>query len=303
MQQLSGDKVDALDSLLLLEIFLQKLPPNVKMVLTASNVDDLSKLHELAVKIIAVASTCFAAIAWVPLPHQELQGMKNILRLVDSVAALHNASRTSPDYRHLEADLDLEGDPEPEAAAGAVPPLGRVESLVRDPGSAPGPGPAPNHVPAHGSVSGPVPVLTSEKLTQPAQARAPPPGQATGTPQGSSYPRQTTPTRTKAGESQTYPGPQGLVAATASIVVDRSRFREFTVADWLFRNIRSTMPSATDNLEEWCEGIRKDIATAPKRVQSDLNVEKMDSMLARQLEAKDALFRRCTEQRHNRRLR
>ncbi|KAH6932900.1 hypothetical protein HPB50_010630 [Hyalomma asiaticum] len=101
-------------------------------------------------------------------------------------------NRTSPDYRHLKADPDLKVDPEPEAAAGAVPPPGRVESPVRDRGPAPGPrqgldpGPAPNHVPAPGFVSGPVPGLTRERLTEPTQARAPRPGQATGTPQGRS---------------------------------------------------------------------------------------------------------------------
>lgn len=38
-----------------------------------------------------------------------------------------------------------------------------------------------------------------------------------------------------------------------SIMVDHSRIREFTVIDWdLFRNIRSRMADAPDNLEEWC---------------------------------------------------
>lgn len=93
MQQLLGDKGDGLDSLLLREIFLQKIPPNVRMVLTASNEDDLAKLAELADKIIAVAPTSVAAITSIPSPHEELQEMKNeISRLVDSVAVLHTAS-------------------------------------------------------------------------------------------------------------------------------------------------------------------------------------------------------------------
>lgn len=96
MQQLLGSKVDGLDSLLLREIFLQKIPPNVGMVMTASNENDLSKLAELADKLMAVASTSVAAVASEPSPHEQLKEMKNeISRLVDSVAALHTASRST----------------------------------------------------------------------------------------------------------------------------------------------------------------------------------------------------------------
>nr|XP_037270602.1 uncharacterized protein LOC119162244 [Rhipicephalus microplus] len=76
-----------------------------------------------------------------------------------------------------------------------------------------------------------------------------------------------------------------------SIIVDRSRVREFTVIDWdLFRSIRGTRASAPDNFEEWCEGIRRDTTTATKKINTDLNVEKMDSRLAHLLEAKTCCF-------------
>ncbi|KAH6946301.1 hypothetical protein HPB50_012744 [Hyalomma asiaticum] len=71
MQQLLGDKVEGLDSLLLREIFLQKILPN----------DDLSKLAELADKIITVAPTSVAAVTSIPSPHEELQEMNEIDRV------------------------------------------------------------------------------------------------------------------------------------------------------------------------------------------------------------------------------
>nr|XP_050040351.1 uncharacterized protein LOC126537200 [Dermacentor andersoni] len=96
MQQSLGSKVDGLDSLLLREIFLQKIPPNVRMVMTASNENDLSKLAELADKLMAVAPTSVAAVTSEPSPHEQLREMKNdISRLVDSVAAVHTASRST----------------------------------------------------------------------------------------------------------------------------------------------------------------------------------------------------------------
>lgn len=108
MQQLLGDKVDGLDSLLLREIFLQKIPPNVRMVLTASNEDDLAKLAELADKIIAVAPTSVVAVSSTPSPHEELQEMNEISRLVDSVAALHSAS-TRVLHRRVRNDKNYVG--------------------------------------------------------------------------------------------------------------------------------------------------------------------------------------------------
>ncbi|XP_075559959.1 uncharacterized protein LOC142591520 [Dermacentor variabilis] len=93
MQQLLGSKIDGLDSLLLREIFLQKIPRNFRMVMTASNENDLSRLAELAHKLMAVAATSVAAVTSEPSPLEQLQEVKNVIsRLVDSVAALHTAS-------------------------------------------------------------------------------------------------------------------------------------------------------------------------------------------------------------------
>ncbi|KAH8036413.1 hypothetical protein HPB51_000336 [Rhipicephalus microplus] len=89
-----------------------------------------------------------------------------------------------------------------------------------------------------------------------------------------------------------------------SIIVNRSRVREFTVVDWdLFHSIRGTKASAPDNFKEWCEGIRRDTTAATKTIKTDLNVENMDRRLAHLLEAMTALFSRWKKQRHNRRLR
>ncbi|XP_072145651.1 uncharacterized protein [Dermacentor andersoni] len=94
MQQLLGSKLDGLHILLLREIFLQEIPPNVRIVMTASNENDLSKLAELPDELMAVTPTSVAAVTSEPSPHEQLQEMKNkISRLVNSVAALHTASR------------------------------------------------------------------------------------------------------------------------------------------------------------------------------------------------------------------
>ncbi|KAH7970202.1 hypothetical protein HPB49_000833 [Dermacentor silvarum] len=86
-------------------------------------------------------------------------------------------------------------------------------------------------------------------------------------------------------------------------MVDRSRIREFTVFDWdLCRNIPSTRADLPNNLEEWCDGIRKDTTNATKKVKLDLNVEKIGSILGHLLEPTETLFRRWKEQKHNRTL-
>ncbi|KAH7949399.1 hypothetical protein HPB49_009308 [Dermacentor silvarum] len=94
IKQLLGSKVHGLDRLLLREIYLQKILRSVRMVMTTSNDNDLSKQAELAYKLMAVAPTSVAAVRSEPSPHEQLQEMKNeISRLVDSVATLHTASR------------------------------------------------------------------------------------------------------------------------------------------------------------------------------------------------------------------
>ena len=55
MQQLLGDKASSTDASFLCELFLQRLPPNVRMVLASSDTTDLEKLAQLADKIVEVA--------------------------------------------------------------------------------------------------------------------------------------------------------------------------------------------------------------------------------------------------------
>lgn len=56
VQQLLGDKASTTDSSFLLELFLQRLPPHVCMVLASTDTTDLEKLAQLADKIVEVAA-------------------------------------------------------------------------------------------------------------------------------------------------------------------------------------------------------------------------------------------------------
>lgn len=90
-----------------------------------------------------------------------------------------------------------------------------------------------------------------------------------------------------------------------SFAIARFRTRKFKVVDWdVFRKVRAERaPTAGTDFEGWCKGIRDDAAAATKEIVTDLDVENMDSRLARLLEAKQALLTRWKGQKHNRRLR
>ena len=62
MQQLLGDKAGATDASFLRELFLQRLPPNVRMVLASSDTTELEKLAQLADKIVEVATPPISAV-------------------------------------------------------------------------------------------------------------------------------------------------------------------------------------------------------------------------------------------------
>lgn len=60
---------------------------------------------------------------------------------------------------------------------------------------------------------------------------------------------------------------------------------------------------APASLEEWCEGIRNYASASTKKVETDLDVERMGSRLVHLIEAKNVLLRQCKDERLNRRLR
>ncbi|KAG0417414.1 hypothetical protein HPB47_005617 [Ixodes persulcatus] len=89
MQQLLGSTAAGLDSLLLREIFLQRLPSNVRMVLTSTGEKDLSKLAERADALMAVATPSVATVQAEPAQPDQLHELRaEISRLANTVAAL-----------------------------------------------------------------------------------------------------------------------------------------------------------------------------------------------------------------------
>ncbi len=62
MQQLLGDKAGSTDASFLRELFLQRLPPSVRMVLASSDTTDLQKLAQLADKIVEVTVPTVSAV-------------------------------------------------------------------------------------------------------------------------------------------------------------------------------------------------------------------------------------------------
>ena len=86
MQQLLGDKfgTSADSNSFLRELFLQRLPPNVRMVLASANTTmDLNKLADMADKVIEVSTTTVASIG-VPESQQQT-----------SNSEIKNSARTS----------------------------------------------------------------------------------------------------------------------------------------------------------------------------------------------------------------
>ena len=103
MQQLLGDKARNTDSAFLRELFLQRLPPNVRMILASTpdtgNLDDVAQLADLADKVMEVAtpSPSIAAVNTTSeLEHlrKEVAELKSVLQ--DFQPSRRSSSRRSP---------------------------------------------------------------------------------------------------------------------------------------------------------------------------------------------------------------
>ncbi|CAN7993850.1 unnamed protein product, partial [Ixodes hexagonus] len=97
MQQLLGSTASGLDSLLLREIFLQRLPTSVRMVVISTGEKDLLKLAELADALMAVATPSVAAVQAEPTQPDQLHEIRaEISRLASTVAALQASGSHAP---------------------------------------------------------------------------------------------------------------------------------------------------------------------------------------------------------------
>ena len=67
MQQLLGDKATTIDLSFLRELFIQRLPPNVRMVLASTDKMTLTKLAELADKVVEATTLEFTSTASQPM--------------------------------------------------------------------------------------------------------------------------------------------------------------------------------------------------------------------------------------------
>lgn len=105
MQLLRGETTNTLGGPLFRELFLQKLPSSVRLVVEASEQKDLAAVAELADRLMAVTTPTSLAAVREQQAQDELQQMRaDISRLTDTLSALrtsrsaHNASEpnTSP---------------------------------------------------------------------------------------------------------------------------------------------------------------------------------------------------------------
>lgn len=113
MHQLLGEKAGSIDESLLRELFLQRLPANVRMVLAStSDAVTLSDLAQLADKITEVAAPSISAVGTPQLATEVEQLRTEIASLKKMVQSLASRSRRpsrsrspSPNESHLQSDL------------------------------------------------------------------------------------------------------------------------------------------------------------------------------------------------------
>ena len=100
MQQLLGDKLSASADAnsFLRELFLQRLPPNVRMVLASTDGSmDLNNLADMADKVMEVATPAISAITNPRGDSSEVKQLREeVTRLADLVASLTTQSRSRP---------------------------------------------------------------------------------------------------------------------------------------------------------------------------------------------------------------
>ena len=112
MQQLLGDKASSADSSFMRELFLQRLPANVRMVLASTpDTTDLDDLAQLADKIVEVAIPSVAAVHTPSPLNAEVEQLRTeVSRLQEIVKSLSSRGR-SPRRRspspHPPSDNDL----------------------------------------------------------------------------------------------------------------------------------------------------------------------------------------------------
>ena len=95
MQQLLGDHLGSTsDNAFLKELFLQRLPSNVRMVLASTDTTDLAKLADMADRIVEVAAPQTVSATYTAVPEVE-QLKAEITRLTELVDSLTHGPRRS----------------------------------------------------------------------------------------------------------------------------------------------------------------------------------------------------------------
>ncbi len=122
MQQLIGDRPGIADSSFLRELFLQRLPPNVRMVLASTpETSSLDKLAELADKVLEVAAPAVSAVKLPSEVSTEIEQLRTeVSRLQKLVHSLDQRSRfsrsTSSSSRHGSSPSHRSPTPTPPAS-------------------------------------------------------------------------------------------------------------------------------------------------------------------------------------------
>lgn len=119
IHQLLGDKASATDSSFIRELFLQRLPANVRMVLTSCDTTNLEKLAELADKIVEVSTPQINSAINAPssnsTSNSELQQLHSeiadLKRIVSSIQ--RSSHRRSPSRSGYHGSRSRQSTPEP----------------------------------------------------------------------------------------------------------------------------------------------------------------------------------------------